>query len=334
MDAGLPLCKPFFDLPYETRHIIYENIECDALPPLSTGKEYTGFILSCKQAKEDMELIATWRLQAFLKKLKPLYEARTKGYRRRKKYPLGIPDIPKNSTFTQLRCITVTLPYFACSGTRDWPHDDDDYGIEDPITNLQPLFARYFDTVHIHLQGNSIPCDIKGYPSVILHQEMIGLADQIAFANKGVKDTGYGIGLEADQLDGGKDGPRDSTVYNSQQADNARKAFGRIHTKRICFSWDSGDFGSSPLTGKAVRLVNESEHFEKGVSLHRRGYHHYYYMQAHDHGVGEMGIWSDTRWAADGRRVPYCYIPTSLGVVGRLCMSSGFGEELLHSYAT
>jgi hypothetical protein len=48
MDARLPLCKPFFDLPYETRHIIYENIESDAIPPLSTGKEYTGFILSCK----------------------------------------------------------------------------------------------------------------------------------------------------------------------------------------------------------------------------------------------------------------------------------------------
>jgi hypothetical protein len=69
--------RPFFDLPYDVRATIYEQIDDDALTPLSKGTEYAGFVLSSSQGKDEIEYIAAQRYGKFLEGFRETFKKKT-----------------------------------------------------------------------------------------------------------------------------------------------------------------------------------------------------------------------------------------------------------------
>jgi hypothetical protein len=99
-----PPPRPFFDLPYDVRATIYEQLEADALPPLSKGTEYyAGFALSGSQAKDKIEHVAVQRYRRFLKDFRKTFEQKTG-----RAVQVLKPIAPK--TFRQMRELTIQLP--------------------------------------------------------------------------------------------------------------------------------------------------------------------------------------------------------------------------------
>jgi hypothetical protein len=74
------------------------------LPPALESSEYTGFALSCRQAKDEMEHAATKRMARVLKEFEASFELGTK-------ITVTVPDLPSDGFFTGIRNITLTVPF-------------------------------------------------------------------------------------------------------------------------------------------------------------------------------------------------------------------------------
>lgn len=131
----------FNQLPYVIRAIIYENLEPDHLPPLAPRFKNLGFLLSCRQAKQELEEVAYERLGRFLRDFK-----RTTAIQA---------EIQHEDD--DLRCITVQLPYTAF-GKSGWATERLRLMWKrEVLSGLHQLFVQYFNVVRIHIVGNSRP---------------------------------------------------------------------------------------------------------------------------------------------------------------------------------
>jgi len=130
------LSLSFFErLSYDIRAVIYSYLEPDQFPPFSPRFQELGFLLSCRQAKTELEEVAFLRLEAFLER-----------FRRAAPFPMVV-----KSDIENLRCVTVELPFGAFSGA-GW----DGAGMRvmwkrEVLTALHQLFAQHFDMVRLHV---------------------------------------------------------------------------------------------------------------------------------------------------------------------------------------
>jgi hypothetical protein len=111
--------RPFFDLPYDIRGMIYEDF--DDLPPASNGRSYNGFILACMEAKSVVEHVATVRAKKHLQDFKALLLAKT-GVVADISTSLSAID----TCFSQLRQVDITVPFDKIFNARGIPGEAPD----------------------------------------------------------------------------------------------------------------------------------------------------------------------------------------------------------------
>jgi hypothetical protein len=129
-----PPPRPFFDIPYDVRAVIYEQFETDAPQPFSKGTEYAGFALSCSQAKDEIEHVAVQRYTKFLDEFKKTLEQKTD-----RAVQVLRPIVPK--TFSQMRELTIQLPTIA-------------FGVDQNMHGaLHPLFSCFYDKLRLHFHA-------------------------------------------------------------------------------------------------------------------------------------------------------------------------------------
>jgi hypothetical protein len=158
MSSEPPPSQSLFErLPYDIRAIIYQHIKPDALPPRTKSfpADLSGFMLSCRVAeqelREELEKNATAEHARDVANFKIALEKLVGS-------SIQISEISPNSTLTQLRQITITLPY-TC--TRSGPYYNaagrtylSEYNWKSEVSEaLRFIFAYFFDHVRIHVCG-------------------------------------------------------------------------------------------------------------------------------------------------------------------------------------
>ncbi|KAF2865720.1 hypothetical protein BDV95DRAFT_599423 [Massariosphaeria phaeospora] len=129
---GVP--RPFFEhLNYDIRVTIYAHMEAE-LYPFASWRTYAGFILSCRQAKQEVEQIAVPALRCYLKDYKKFFSAIPE-------VAVEVPSIPSDSTFANLRNQMIKIPIQSLE-----EYDKDPMQIVDA---LRPLFTKHFAEVAV-----------------------------------------------------------------------------------------------------------------------------------------------------------------------------------------
>jgi hypothetical protein len=101
--TGAQTRSSFFGrLNYDIRALIYEQIW--ALPPMVFFCDCTGFILSCRLAKEEMECISRNRVNKFLAQFKDSIDADLSCR-------VAVPFFTEGSTFEELQAITILVQF-------------------------------------------------------------------------------------------------------------------------------------------------------------------------------------------------------------------------------
>lgn len=294
----------FARLPYDIRAVIYGYLEPSQFPPFSHRFEEFGFLLSCHQAKAELEEIAFQRLKAFLDKLR-----------------LSIPfPLALKIDVHDLRRITVGLPFSAFSGA-GW------YGTgmrimwkREVLTALHQLFAKYFDVVHIHIsdRGSS-----EGSPE---HDTLSALG-RIELAMHGLlRDIEYMIKRVNAHQDTAEEGVSMDVIFPYVLGEGSRQyPTEHVKTMRMCLTWDfrsdaTSFHGQTALNGKLHRarlktvdiLPNSSGTAvrETGLLIEDQALERmpeidpsdcevpiYYHLHGHSRLVGEMGLECRNRWS-------------------------------------
>lgn len=305
---------PFFErLPYDVRAIVYTYFEPGQPPPIAPGFQQTssGFILSCRRAKEEIEEIPRMNVANLLREFKATFERNTS-------LTIHIPAISRSSTINQLRNVTVILPFtslhFLRSSTCDYMWK------REVLAGLHPLFALYFSKIRIHFSGpeNQPACATlldRGKVEVSMHSLLRDVTYMLERVNSKKTDRANAVVETIFKFDA----KRRSEAYPSA----------RVNAKQICLSWDlmegevQGKGDAVALNGKLHRNPEPGIHVNGG----KAGAESFYHLRDRERMVGEMGIVSNSRWAlADDPRL------NSLlnGVETRwtYCSSGGLGEHL------
>jgi hypothetical protein len=212
----------FFDLPYDIRAIIYSYLEPQNVPPLSPAFESGGFMFSCRQAKQELEEMASKALKRFIESFK-----RSTGI-----------EIRLSSTVGELKSVTIHLPFKAFSG-RGW----DGEGIRvmwkrEVMTGLHPLLAQHFDKVRIHISAD---LDTQTWPEheslsdrgrfeVTIHSLLRDIAYMIERVNRNPPDWHSNNALMLDQIFGYEHGKKVEQYPTTH-----------VNARRISLSWDLRD---------------------------------------------------------------------------------------------
>ncbi|KAL1593881.1 hypothetical protein SLS60_010614 [Paraconiothyrium brasiliense] len=123
----------FEHLNYDVRQIIYQFME-NHLPPVSHSLKYAGFALSCKQAYAEIRQPAIKGLRRFLEDFQRYFQ-------RYASTPLEvIPDIPLDSPFTSVRCISLRVPSSLVISSFDTQLDK-------AVVALRPILSGHFQKV-------------------------------------------------------------------------------------------------------------------------------------------------------------------------------------------
>ena len=141
-----PRPRPFFDLPWDVREQIYSYIEVDALPLLSNGTEYAGFVLSCKLAAEELSYVATQNYRHYLDEFKRLSKQHT-GYTSMIALPEQAPAGQTNP-FAHLRRVKVEVPLH--SGIWGSALSNKMVFTAALCDMFHPLFGLFLERVNIH----------------------------------------------------------------------------------------------------------------------------------------------------------------------------------------
>ncbi len=167
--------KSFFEhLPYDIRAIIYSYLEPKDLPPFTPGFQgpTSGFILSCRLAKEELEAVATVRLSKYLEDFNASVE-KSSGFK------FHFSDLAENSTMAQLRQVTIMIPYTS------WPMQEVRKKEKpDFWKNWLPLFENFFDKIQFKTYGSEDqwPHESmldRGLVEVNMHRLLSGLLFQV-----------------------------------------------------------------------------------------------------------------------------------------------------------
>jgi hypothetical protein len=288
--AQLPSCapcpRPFFDLPWDTREAIYKHIKPDALPPLSKGTEYAGFVLSCKLAAEEISHVATQHYREYLKEFERLSEERL-----RHTFTLTAPKqvlAVQTSPFAHLRRVNVKVDLEDCNccgsleATDAW------------CMLFAPLYVLFLDDIHIHFMASS---------SLLTRRKRDGLdkvhcivQNVLAF----IESRGLELWLRIDYNAFHPQSTQHELEYTQFLNDFETRASGytqqkRVNAKGICFSWDCREVAQkkTPVTmmgllWRHTLRLRDSDGMDE--QLHHR-------VADVNHYAGEIRIASSARWA-------------------------------------
>jgi hypothetical protein len=293
----------FARLPYDIRAVIYGYLEPSLFPPVSHRFEECGFLLSCHQAKAELEEIAFQQLKAFLEKL-----------RRSVPFPLVL-----KRNVNDLRRITVGLPFSAFSGA-GW------YGTgmrimwkREVLMALHQLFAKYFDIVHIQISNRG---SSEGSPE---HDTRAALG-RIELAMHGLlRDIEYIIKRVNAHPDTAEGGVTMDVIFPYVLGEGSRQyPMEHVRTRRICLTWDLRSDATSrdgqialngklhqakpktvdmPTSGsgeaaKEICPVIEDQTLERLPEMDPSDCEvpMYYHLHSHSRLVGEMGLECHNRW--------------------------------------
>jgi len=138
-----PRPRPFFDLPWDIREQIYSYIELDALPPLSNGTEYAGFVLSCKLAAEELSHVATVNYRKYLHDFERLSRERL-GYKIIVAQPERATTV-KTHPFAHLTRLKVEVQLKSRA-----VFSDDRRDVTPWCDTFHPLFGLILESLQIH----------------------------------------------------------------------------------------------------------------------------------------------------------------------------------------
>ena len=292
-----PRPRPFFDLPWDIREQIYSYIELDALPPLSNGTEYSGFVLSCKLAAEELSHVATVNYRKYLDEFKRLSKRHT-GYTSMIALPEQAPTGQTNP-FAHLRRVKVQVTLH--SGIWGSALSNKMVFTAALCDMFHPLFGLFSDEVNIHFVAPFNPerrlrrgCTNELYS---IHQMIHRAFDLIETLNSQVNprtpsSRGQSLRLEHDI---------DRFLYNFEAQVRGFTHWDRVNTKGICFSWDCrpvGHIESPPdMMGS---LWSQTLRLRDSIGTDKQT--HYRVHDAEGE-AGEIRISSYLRWA-----------PTSVGL--------------------
>ena len=312
-------CLSFFErLPYDVRAIIYNYMEQGNLPPITRGFQpwTSGFILSCRFAKQDLEDLASINLTKFLVDFKSTFERTTS-------LPIHVSATPASSTLAQLRHLKVTIPF---TSFHPLPHGSlQPVWKREVLIGLHPLFAHFFDKVHIHFSSpdNMPACDSlhdRGCVEVCMHSLLRDITYMIERVNRektsGPANIAGDVNIE--------------TIFK-YQAGRQGQAYpsARVNAKRICLSWDlreanlQEDIQAITLNGKLHR--NRVLGIDVGGA--QTVGPNFYHLRDGQRVIGEMGIISDSRWELS----EHMRLNTLVNAVDTHCVychSKGLGKEL------
>jgi hypothetical protein len=211
--APTPPPRPFFDLRYDIRAAICEQV--DALPPFSNGIEYAGFVLCCKQAQEEINDFAARRYNKFLEGFKREFEVNTG-------HDVSISPNDEEDTKQEMssapRSLIVTLPYAIFSPPP---------GNELPaslLSKLNPLMALYLDKLRIHFLALEETRTRRSTFNAMFHAEMRANMWDIAVIIENA-NTSSQTSLPD---------PISQTTSLSSSGSGAQ----RVNCTAICVSWD------------------------------------------------------------------------------------------------
>jgi hypothetical protein len=300
----------FFNrLPYDVRAIIYHYLEPETFPPFSPGFRQTtsGFVLSCREAKQDLEEIAAMHLAKYLSEFRVTVTSIPDFT-----LEISAGELPKS--MDNLRHITITLPFSAfecfhpCSGTVCWKRE--------VLEGLHPLFAKYFDKVRIHFRGQqNKPATQtlfdRGCVEVAMHHLLRDITYMIEHVNKGQAGETMAI-----------------FKYEAGQQ-NAAYPRAHVKAKRICLSWDfrpepTGTISEQVILNGRMHSVRSSRLVTVGANSNRPLFYH---LRNEQRIVGEMGIVSNSRWKLDNEPIMNTLL-NGVSTRAEFCSSDGLGNEI------
>jgi hypothetical protein len=224
LGSAFPHPNSFFTrLPFDIRAIIYSYLESGDLPPLAPKFQCFNFFLCCRQAKQEIEEIASIRVKYFLA-----------SFKQSTSIELYIQPDPRN-----YKNLTVVLPFTALynrglpSQALGWEREF--------LVGLHPLLSQYFDTLRIHFSGD--PDTVPAHSSLLERGKLeIGMHSLL-------RDLGYMI-ERVNRVDRNSNVASDyppglETIFWSRNGENLTPyPNAQVAVKRICLSWDlraSGD---------------------------------------------------------------------------------------------
>ncbi|KAF1848125.1 uncharacterized protein K460DRAFT_403423 [Cucurbitaria berberidis CBS 394.84] len=325
--ATLSQTGSFFDsITYDLRHIIYQHF--DDLLPYTNGRSFSGYILSCQKAKNEVEEFTAIKLKRDLEAFGKLYEDKST-------FAIGLPDIPKTSTFAQLRSITVTLPiqalFTSVGGDGIIFSPEPGYGWRlGTLQGLHLLCANYYDMVHVKFIGDPTETHITSTEQLprCMYAALVAFIEVIFFVNPAeiqkefqaqyLPSTGLSIGTAT----------WPSPEWTEEQQASIRDwgdaktyTWGPgwtpglpIRTKRICLSWalnaHTPDISRAPLLGKTYRATQKHLKRLRLEHIPRDYAPLYYHVHNEASTVAEMGIISNWRWCSKYEDEPdYPHLP-------------------------
>ncbi|KAF2246106.1 hypothetical protein BU26DRAFT_577614 [Trematosphaeria pertusa] len=303
----------FFErLNYDVRVLVYEHM--DDIPPLGPGAIYSGFILACHQAKREVEEAAAKAVSKLLKHCKDECAAgREDG--QVFSWPcidIGIPTITAASNFTQLRTITITLPFSALQG---FGGSYDVQGFHGVFWPLYPIFSKYFQKVSVqlidlpsHLPSRK-PLD-REYFRDWVRELLSDIAAEIPFS----RSRGFGF-------------------LANDKARKAAKYAAPIKTKHISFYWDTRDGAdrAEDVELRGVRYRYDADERKKlGKELNSQ-LPMQYRVSDEKGKVEEWGLVSTNWWSLSKRENPRVLLGQEEGFTHtewQFCYSSGIGGKI------
>jgi hypothetical protein len=241
-------------LPYDVRAVMYRYLEPNALPPLAPSFNSPGFYLSCRQAQQELEELAQNGFTEFLDHWKATTSA----------------HLNLNTSPNKPRNITITIPFSALHKHPDKILDRNRLSwTKELLHDLQPLFAKHFNLIRIHI-GTRNPNDTvpeyttlisRGRVEVSMHKLLRDLAYMIEHMNA--------FGSESDVA-------RVSLATILPYAHGEPVEYfapKKIQTRRICLSWDlrdNIDVQDVVLNGKLYQSCNRGRASYTVEALARR----------------------------------------------------------------
>ncbi|KAF2826899.1 hypothetical protein CC86DRAFT_381958 [Ophiobolus disseminans] len=284
----------FGRLPYDIRAIVYQYLEPDQSPPFSPNDANMGFLLSCRQAKQELSELAVQTVEDLVADFNNTA-------------PRGA-EI--NMRSGALRCIAVNVPFSALFGSskkgkmkRSWR--------QEVFASLHPLFAQYFEVVRIHITHGlsefdtqqSLELDTlydRGHFEVDMHNLLRDISYMIQHVNS--------------------DRQRNTDLFPTTY----------VKARRICLSWNlrtDVTSGDSPIimngklhqakptrcnptafddhdynTMSAVTLDTLSQHDDNNIDLSSSKQPIFYHLHDSQRLVGEMCLQHNSRWRVSETR--------------------------------
>lgn len=273
-----PQLSLFERLPYDVRISIYSYLEPGELPPFTRGflTSTSGFILSCRHAKRDLDDIAATRFVKARNGFLAAFESSTG-------LTPHISESVVDGSPGQLRRITIALPWSSVHyllGRWMWKRE--------VLAGLHPLFSAFFNTVQVHFSG------LEDQP---VYETQLNRGRVEVSMHSLLRDIGYMIERVNRQETGGEGDIPMGVIFESKAGILEKYPGARVSAKRICLSWNlSSSLRASRLTSDALVLNGKRHRQPCGNTGDRSDSASFYHLRNEQRTMAEMGITDDARW--------------------------------------